>query len=157
MLARSAMALGAALEGMNDSEGARSAYARGLERVPGDPELLIASGALAHRTGRIDEAIRWFEDALRNGGQEDMLRNNLGALYLQQGRHDRAQPHLERLIALRPSDARPRYILGVLHARSGRTRNAEEQLLAAARLAPGDARIQQALAGLNQPANTMQP
>ncbi|WKZ66799.1 MAG: tetratricopeptide repeat protein [Flavobacteriales bacterium] len=157
MLARSAMALGAALEGMNDSEGARSAFARGLERVPGDPELLIASGALAHRTGRIDEAIRWFEDALRNGGQEDMLRNNLGALYLQQGRHDRAQPHLERLIALRPSDARPRYILGVLHARSGRTRNAEEQLLAAARLAPGDARIQQALAMLNQPANTMQP
>ncbi len=157
MLARSAAALAAAREAEGDVDGARQAYATGLTRAPGDGDLLVAAGALAHRTGRTDEAIRYFEDALRNGGPEDMLRNNLGAIHLQQGRPDLALPHLERLTELRPNDARLRYTLGVLHARSGRTRQAEEHLVAAARLSPTDARVQQALASLRTTSRTDRP
>ncbi|MBK9148502.1 MAG: tetratricopeptide repeat protein [Flavobacteriales bacterium] len=157
MLARSAVALGAARESQGDTDGARSAYDRGIARVPGDAELLIASGALAHRTGRIKDAIQAFDEAMRNGGPEDMLRNNLGALHLQQGRADLALPHLERLVVMHPTDARLRYTLGMVHARAGRTYKAEEQLVAAARIAPDDARVRQALAALNAPENATQP
>lgn len=157
MLARSAVALGAALETQGDMEAAQRSYAAGLERAPGDAGLLVAAGALAHRSGRIDDAIRHFDEALRQGGPEDMLRNNLGALHLQQGRPDRAVPHLERLTVLRPTDGRLRYTLGVLHARSGRTLQAEEQLMAAARLDPADAHVQQALAKLRTTTEQARP
>ena len=157
MLARSALALGAAKEARSDADGARAAYATGLRRTPDDAALLVAAGALEHRMGRIDEAIRYFDDALRNGGPEDMLRNNLGALYLQQGRTELALPHFERLVQLRPSDPRYRYTLGVLHARSGRAGKAEQQLRAAARLDPGDERITQALALLHQQPAPVRP
>lgn len=157
MLARSAVALGAAQETQGDMEAAQRSYAAGLERAPGDADLLFAAGALAHRSGRIDDAIRHFDEALRQGGPEDMLRNNLGALHLQQGRPDRAVPHLERLTVLRPADGRLRYTLGVLHARSGRTLQAEEQLMAAARLDPADAHVQQALAKLRTTTEQARP
>lgn len=157
MLARSAMALAAGHQAEGDAEGARQVCIKGLARAPGDVDLLVAAGGLAHRLGRIEEAVRYFEEALRHGGPEDMLRNNLGALHLQQGRPGLALPHLERLIALRPDDGRLRYTLGLLHARSGRTRQAEEQLVVAARLNPTDTRVQQALASLRTTSDPDRP
>lgn len=151
MLVRSALALGAAREAMADADGANSAYAHGLARVQADAELLIAAGALAHRTGRVDDAIRFFEEALRNGGPEDQMRNNLAALHLQQGRWELALPHVERLVARSPDDARLRYMLGALHARMGSQAKAVEHWSAAARLDPADARTRQALAAVQSP------
>lgn len=157
MLVRSALALGAAHERIQDADGARRAYEQGLVRVPDDPELFVASGVLAHRKGRIADAVRCFEQALRHGGSEAMLRNNLGALYLQEGKPEQAIPHLERLTQLLPTDVKVRYTLGVLLARSGRLVQAEAQLTAAARLDPADPRIQQALAMLHQPSLSSRP
>jgi tetratricopeptide (TPR) repeat protein/ferredoxin len=157
MLARSAMALGAAYEDEGETGAARDAYARGIARAPDDAELLITAGALAHRAGQIDDAIRLFEEALRNGGAEDMLRNNLAALHLQRDRADLALPHLERLVVLHPSDARTRYTLGIVHARAGRTHKAQEQLIAAARIAPDDERVRLALDMLNATRIPSQP
>ena len=151
MLVRSALALGAAREAMTDAEGANAAYARGLTRVPGDAELLVASGALAHRTSRMDDAIRYFDEALRNGAPEAQMRNNLSALHMQQGHLELALPHLERLVALSPNDARLRYTLGALHARMGSQAKAVEHWSVGARLDPADERTRQALAALHSP------
>lgn len=151
MLVRSALSLGAAHEAVAEAKDAKAAYAHGLARVPEDPELLIASGALAHRTGRVEDAITFFEDALRNGGSEAQMRNNLAALHMQQGRAEMALPHVERLVAMRPDDALLRYTLGALHARMGSTARALEQWNVAARLDPSDERTQQALAILRSP------
>lgn len=157
ILARAAMALGAAYEQAASLDAAQAAYAKGLERVPDDPGLLAASGAVAHRTGRNADAIRFFEQALQHGGPEEMLRNNLGALLLEQGRLQEAMPHFKRLVALKPSDVRLRYMLGALHARQGQRQQAQEQWQAAARLDPDDPRVQQALASLQQPPSSNHP
>lgn len=151
MLVRSALSLGAACEAQADTKGAHAAYAHGLARVPGEAELLVASGALAHRRGRFDEAIAHFAEALRNGAPEAQMRNNLAALHMQQGQAALALPHVERLVALRPDDARLRYTLGALHARLGSRALAEEHWSAAARIDPADALTQQALAALRTP------
>lgn len=147
-LVRSAMGLGAACEAMGDAEGATTAYAEGLARVPEDAGLLVAAATLAHRTGRMNDAIRLFGDALQHGAPEAQMRNNLAALHMQQGRADLALPHVERLVAMRPADARLRYTLGVLLARMGRSAQAADQWRTAARLDPQDPLAQQALAAL---------
>jgi tetratricopeptide (TPR) repeat protein/polyferredoxin len=146
MIARSAMNLGAAFEARDEVEAARAGYARGLERLPDHPGLLLASGTLAHRTGRLDDAVRLFENALLHKGPEDILHNNLGVLLLQRGEVAKALPHFERLVVLRPDDARSRYTLGVLLGRTGKVVQAREQLHLAARLDPDDPRVQHALA-----------
>lgn len=150
MLARSALALGAAKEAMKDAEGARNAYAMGLDRVPDNAALLLASGTLAHRTGHPEKAIRFYEEALHHGGPEAQLHNNIGALYLQQGRLEQALPHLERVAALKPSDAHVRYTLGVVFARLGRMDKAMVALRTSVQLDPSDQRTQQALAQVQQ-------
>ncbi len=148
MLTRSALALGAAHEAVADLQGASAAYARGLTLVPDDADLLVASGALAHRSGRMDDAVRFFDKALRNGAPEPQMRNNLAALHMQQGHLEFALPHLERLVALDPNDARLRYTLGALHARMGSRSKAVEHWSVGIQLDPADERTRQALAAL---------
>lgn len=149
MLVRSALALGALCEAEADADGAKTAYAQGLARVPDDVQLLMASGALSHRMGYIEEAVGFFDEALRHGAPEVQMRNNLAALRMEQGRADLALPHVERLVALRPAEARLRFTLGVLHARLGNSAQATEQWQAAAHLDPADRLTQEALAAVN--------
>lgn len=157
MLVRTAMALGALKETMFDADGARAAYANGLEHAPDDAGLLFASGRLAHRTGRVVDALHFFEAALAHDGPEAQLRNNIGALYLQQGRPTDALPHLERLAALRPTDAHVRYNLGMVHARLGRKDLAVAALRASVQLDPSDPRPRQALAQLHRSDTPLHP
>ncbi|HRT53494.1 MAG TPA: tetratricopeptide repeat protein, partial [Flavobacteriales bacterium] len=96
------------------------------------------------------KAIRFYEEALHHGGPEAQLHNNIGALYLQQGRLEQALPHLERVAALKPSDAHVRYTLGVVFARLGRMDKAMVALRTSVQLDPSDQRTQQALAQVQQ-------
>jgi Flp pilus assembly protein TadD len=101
--------------------------------------------------GYIEEAVGFFDEALHHGAPEVQMRNNLAALRMEQGRADLALPHVERLVALRPAEARLRFTLGVLHARLGNTAQATEQWQAAAHLDPADRLTREALAAVNSP------
>lgn len=148
LLVQSALGLGRWHEGGGRPEEARSAYAKGLERVSGEPPLLIALAAVESRMGLDGQAIAHYTEALRIGGATPMLHNNLGALYLRMGQPEKALPHYRALAEVMPGDARVRYTLGVLLARRGDTDYALQHLTAAARLAPRDARTGEALAML---------
>jgi Flp pilus assembly protein TadD len=151
LLVRSAMDLGAAWSAQGDLERARAAYAKGLERTPGEIPLLIALGGVESRTGQDRSAIAHFKEAQRLGDRSTLLHNNLGALYLRNGQLQEALPHYLQLVELMPGDPRMRYTLGVLLARTGRPEAARDQLVEARRLDPADGRTANALALLNGP------
>jgi tetratricopeptide (TPR) repeat protein/polyferredoxin len=151
LLVRSAMDLGAAWNAQGDLERAKTAYAKGLERTPGEIPLLVALGGVESRVGQDRSAIAHFEEAERLGDRSALLHNNLGVLHLRNGRLLEALPHYQQMVDLMPDDPRTRYTLGVLLARTGRLDAARDHLIEARRLDPADERTANALALLDGP------
>ncbi|MBL0044266.1 MAG: tetratricopeptide repeat protein [Flavobacteriales bacterium] len=149
LLLKCALELGAAHEASGQFVEAINAYQLGSERLPGEPEMMVRSGAVESRLGMDDRAIEHYEQSIRMGQNTAVVHNNLGALYMRSGDNERALRHFQRLSELVPNDARVHRTLAVLHGRMGRTDQSREQLQLAVRLDPSDQRSAMALASLN--------
>ena len=86
---------------------------------------------------------------MRNGADEALVRNNLGALHLRKGHWQEALAAYGRLVQLRPGDSNAHYTLGVVLARTGDTSGARSTLQHALALDPGNARARTALSMLD--------
>jgi tetratricopeptide (TPR) repeat protein len=88
--------------------------------------------------GRIDEAIRQFQEALRLKPDDANAHYNLGAALGAMGQYDEAIPQFQTAIRLKPNDAWDYFDLGVALDKEGRTDEAIRQFQTALRLKPDD-------------------
>ena len=75
-------------------------------------------GIVLARSGRLDEAVTLFEEAVQVTPDDATLHRNMGLALWQQGRLEAAGPHLERAVALRPDDENARGLLTLFRARA---------------------------------------
>lgn len=66
-------------EVLHDPKAAEATLLRGLGRLPGDANLLIALGALFRETGDVGQAIAYYEAALASGALSDAERTAIRA------------------------------------------------------------------------------
>ncbi len=149
LLGNAALQVGIDLAGAGKMAEARGMFERSLHGIPGDPRPQLAMSALESAAGHDDAAIDLLERALRNGAEEALVRNNLGALHLRQGQWQEALFQYDRLVQLRPGDSNAQYTLGVILARTGDTSGARSTLRHALALDPGNARARTALSTLD--------
>ena len=87
-----------------DAATARRLYRKVLKARPGHFKALRLSGALAHETGNLDEAIRLLSAAVRHAPpSETGALEDLGLLHLQTGELDKAEDLLRRALAIKPA------------------------------------------------------
>ena len=94
-------------------------------------------GLLATREGRTDEAIPYFQEALKLNPDHLIALENLGNAYRQQKNWDEARKSLERAVAVGPQDAEANYSLGMVFAQLNDTDRAYEYLQRALKSRPG--------------------
>jgi Flp pilus assembly protein TadD len=93
-------------------------------------------GLLATREGHINEAIDYFQGALRLNPDYWIALENLGNAYRQQKRWDEARAALERAVAVRPQEPEANYSLAMVYAQTEDTERAYQYLQKALTLRP---------------------
>lgn len=117
----------------------RSSFALWQSAIKYDDHNATAHALLAHvhmDDGRIDDAIREFEIALRIRPTQPLVHRNLAALYSRQGRLDDAILHYEADLVENPADAASRYFLGACYERRGDPDRASRHFRAALDINP---------------------
>lgn len=89
-----------ALEQSNSTEQVAPAYLAGLERWPGQRELLMGYGNLLYEAGRHGEARHHFEAVIARHPDYAPAHNNLAQIHLDQGRRSEADHHARRAVTL---------------------------------------------------------
>ena len=104
---------------------ARASFEQALKLTASYPDTAPNAwnnlGLLATREGRTDEAIGYFQEALRLSPDYWIALENLGNAYRQQKRWDEARAALERAVAARPQDAEANYSLAMVYAQTDDT------------------------------------
>jgi tetratricopeptide (TPR) repeat protein len=77
--------------------------ARRLEASPNDAALLAMKGLLAHRQGRNEDALRWFQRSLDAEDEQTRALTWRAQLYLDQGQVGKAEEDLERARMIEPT------------------------------------------------------
>ncbi len=111
---------------------ARDSFSRAVKLSASYPETHPNAwnnlGLIATREGRIDEAIGYFQEALRVNPDYWIALENIGNAYREQKRWDEARAALERAIAIQPRDPEVNYNLGMVFAQTDDTVRASEYL-----------------------------
>lgn len=119
---------------------ARDYFERAVQLQASYPDTKADSwnnlGILAARQGRTDEAVRDFEEALRENPHHLIALENLGNAYRQQERWQEARQALERALAVKPDDAEANYSLGMVFAALDDTERAHMYLAKALQARP---------------------
>lgn len=119
---------------------ARDSFERAVKLHAGYPDTLPNAwnnlGLLATREGRMDEAIGYFQEALRVSPRYWIALENLGNAYRLERRWDEARKALEQALAARPQDAEANYNLAMVFAQTGDTESAYGYLQKALQLRP---------------------
>jgi tetratricopeptide (TPR) repeat protein len=89
----------AAFERAGDAAGARIAYARFLERWPGNTAAAIGLANALHSLGSLKEAEGVLREAARHDPGSVIVLNNLAQTLSDQGRDEEALPIIERAVA----------------------------------------------------------
>jgi tetratricopeptide (TPR) repeat protein len=105
-----------------------------------------ALGILAAREGRLDEALRLYQEAVAADPDFAVARQNLAAILLATGRGAEALPHAAAAVRLDPRNPQSRYVLGGALESRGLLPEAASEYEAALALAPGYERARQRLA-----------
>ncbi len=93
-------------------------------------------GLVATRAGHTDEAIPYFQEALKLNPNHLIALENMGNAYRQQKNWDEARKALERAVAIGPQDAEANYSLGMVFAQLNDTHRAYEYLQRALKSRP---------------------
>jgi len=119
---------------------ARKSFEHALKLRASYPDTLANSwnnlGLLAAREGRTDEAIGYFQEALKLSPDHMIALDNLGSAYRQQKHWDDARKTYERALEINPDDAEANYGLGMVFAQNDDTARASDSLQRALKLRP---------------------
>ncbi len=119
---------------------ARDCFERALKLRASYPDTLANSwnnlGLLAARDGRGDEAIGYFQEALKLGPDHSIALDNLGSAYRQQKRWDDARSTYDHALRVNPDDPEANYGLGMVFAQNDETTRAFDFLQKALKLRP---------------------
>ncbi len=119
---------------------AREYFAHAVKLMASYPETLPNAwnnlGILSTREGQIEEAIGYFQQALRLSPDSVIVLDNLGSAFRQTKRWSEAQETYEKALRFRANDAEANYGLGMVYAQNDDTAHAEEYLQRALQLRP---------------------
>jgi tetratricopeptide (TPR) repeat protein len=93
-------------------------------------------GLIATQEGHTEEAIGYFQEALRLSPDHLIALDNLGNAYRQQKQWDQAREVLERAVRISPKDPEANYSLGMVYAQTNDNEHAYERLQRALQLRP---------------------
>lgn len=123
-LAEAWLNLGAMAEREGDHARALQNYRAGLRHAENDPKLFAATIGVLRKLGRHDEAIREARSAIKTNGNNVDAYNNLGLVYLDQGKLELAQFIYQRALSAIPAaDAN-----ALIHANLGRVYLAQDKV-----------------------------
>ncbi|HLW85225.1 MAG TPA: tetratricopeptide repeat protein [Candidatus Sulfotelmatobacter sp.] len=119
---------------------ARASFQRATELQPSYPDTIPNAwnnlGLLATREGRTEEAVGYFQQALKLNPDHLIALENLGNAYRQQKDWEQARKILERAVAVSPGDPESTYSLGMVFAQTNDTARAYEYLQRALQARP---------------------
>jgi choline-sulfatase len=98
---------------------------KALAADPSNPTVIYYLGEQYGKTGRQSQAVKLYQDAIRNGLQNAWLFSRLGYLYLQQGDKPNAIAAYEKAAQLNPSDVESVNDLGMAYLELGKLDDAE--------------------------------
>jgi tetratricopeptide (TPR) repeat protein/peroxiredoxin len=111
---------------------ARASFERATKLHASYPDTLANAwnnlGLLSAREGRTEEAIGYFDQALRLSPDHVVALENLGSAYRQLKQWDDARKAFERALAVSPNDPEANYGLGMVFAQTDDTARALEHL-----------------------------
>jgi arylsulfatase A-like enzyme/Flp pilus assembly protein TadD len=93
---------------------------------PGNPSLYYHLGDEYAQSGRPAEALKLYQDALRNHLDNAWIFSRMGHLNLQQGNKDQAIAWFERAAQMNPSDSESLADLGMVYLETGQLAGAEK-------------------------------
>jgi len=132
--------IGSVLLNQGSNAEAQKYFERALKMRPTYPDTLPNSwnnlGLIAGREGRLDDAVAYFQEALRLSPDHPIALNNLGSAYRQQSQWDEARKTYQRVLALNANDADANYGLGMVYAQQDDTAHAFEHLQQALKARP---------------------
>jgi tetratricopeptide (TPR) repeat protein/peroxiredoxin len=119
---------------------ARESFERATKLRASYPDTLANTwnnlGLLATRDGRMDEAIRCFQEVLRLSPDHPIGLNNLGNAYRMEKNFDGARKTFERALEFSPTDPQANYGLGMVYAQADDSARAYEYLQRALKFRP---------------------
>jgi tetratricopeptide (TPR) repeat protein/peroxiredoxin len=132
--------LGSAYLNQQKTAEARASFERAIELPASYPDTLANAwnnlGLLATREARTDEAIKFFQEALRLSPDHLIALNNLGNAYRLQKNWEAARKAFEHAFAVSPQDPEANYGLGMVFAQADDTAHAYEYLQKALKARP---------------------
>lgn len=132
--------LGSAYLNQRKTAEARVSFERAIKLRASYPDTLANAwnnlGLLATQEGRVDEAVRCFQQALRSSPDHLIALNNLGNAYRLEKNWDEARKTLERALEVSPSDPEANYGLAMVFAQDDDTAHAYEYLQRALKARP---------------------
>ena len=111
-------------------------YTHNLQAVPRSKLVKANLGALWGEQGRYDEAVRLFQEILRDEPKDWSAAYNLGYTYYRLGKLDDAERYLRRAIALNPEKPDQFLYLGVTLFKRGRMAEAQAAIRRAILIRP---------------------
>jgi Flp pilus assembly protein TadD len=119
---------------------ARASFEQALKLKASYPDTVPNAwnnlGLLATREGRTDDAIGYFQEALRLSPDYWIALENLGNAYRQQKRWADARAALDQAVAARPQEPEANYSLAMVYAQTDDTDRAYQYLQTALKLRP---------------------
>lgn len=132
--------VGSACLSVQKTEEARASFRRATELESNYPETIPNAwnnlGLLAARQGQTEEAIGYFQQALKLNPDHLVALENLGNAYRQQKKWDEARKVLEHAVAVSPTDPESNYSLGMVFAQTNDAAQAYEYLQRALKSRP---------------------
>jgi tetratricopeptide (TPR) repeat protein/peroxiredoxin len=132
--------MGSACVNLQKTAEARASFQRATELESSYPDTIPNAwnnlGLLAAREGRTDEAIGYFQQALKVNPDHLVALENLGNAYRQLKNWERARSVLEHAVAVNPNDPESNYSLGMVFAQTNDTQRAHEYLQRALKARP---------------------
>ena len=109
------------------------------QELPAELRLSFDEGVRSLKAGKLDEAEAAFRAVLEGAGGLAQVHNNLGIVYQQRGRHERAITEFRAAVRLDPDYAAPQILLGASLLALGRFEDARPPLEQAVKMAPRQA------------------
>ena len=125
----------------NKRADAREQFLRATKSSAGYPETLPNAwnnlGLIATQAGQMEDAVHFFQEALRLSPDHLIALDNLGNAYRQQKLWEEARKTFDRALATHPEDAEANYGLAMVYAQTNDNERAYDYLQKALRCRPG--------------------
>jgi tetratricopeptide (TPR) repeat protein len=103
---------------------------------PGDPDYHNNMGTVHKDKGRLDDAVREYQKAIRLKPNDEMYHCNLASAWAMKGDHDKAFEEYRRALELNPDDYLTHFNFGNLYKKIGQEAEAIQEYQLAIKLQP---------------------